>query len=638
MTTDLLPNVDARVARLSAAVRELTVAGDVRRAAMACVELGQTYENALCNLTAARAWFTRATRLIEAESPCIEQGWVAIAAMGCDVDDPAALLAAAELALERARRFGDVNLETKALADAGLAHVQAGRTREGMTLLDEAMALACGPASDSGTAAKSVCSFFTACYYAGDFSRASSWSEPLKRQGLIGAQAGGAIFLSSHCDSVQAALLMELGRWSEAEALLCDAISAFESAMPFPAWHPAIALADLRVRQGRLGEAEELLLGKDQALQALLPSARLHLARGEAALARAAAQRGLRGLGADRLRAVELWIVMVEAALALGELDAAERASLSLQARALDLDVTTLAARAALAQARVTSARGDARSAQPVLEAALQRLDPAQAPWLCALLGLELARTQDALGDRAAALVEARAARTLLAALDVTLLAADAALLERLTAPPAASASPSPKPSALLARTQRYWSVTSANSSVRLPDGKGMRYLAELLASPGCERHALDLVDRLEGVSESADLDRRALGEAGPLLDARARAEYRRRIEELRGSAAEAAERGQLEAAEAIQDELDQLVTELARAFGIGGKARPQGSAAERARLNVTRALRSAIARIGEALPELGQDLDRQIRTGVFCAYEPRADAISWVVQSEMND
>ena len=81
--------------------------------------------------TAGTTWFVRARRLIEDEPPCLEQGWVAVAAMGCDVDDPAELLAAAELALDRARRFGDVNLETKALADAGLAHVQAGRVGRG---------------------------------------------------------------------------------------------------------------------------------------------------------------------------------------------------------------------------------------------------------------------------------------------------------------------------------------------------------------------------------------------------------------------------------------------------------------------------------------------------------------------------
>jgi hypothetical protein len=628
--------VDTRVAQLSASVRELTAAAEPRRAAMACVELGQTYENALGNLTAARAWFTRAARLLEHEPPCVEQGWVAVAAMGCDVDDPEVLLTAAELALERARRFGDLNLEAKALADAGLAHVQCGRIAQGMALLDEAMALACGPTSDSDAAAKSVCSFFTACYHAADFARASSWTGPLERQGLIGPRDGGTLFLSSHCDSVHATLLVELGRWGEADAMLLRSIEAFESAMPFPSWHPAIALADLRVRQGRLGEAEALLVGKDQALQALLPTARLHLARGDAALARAAAQRGIRGLGADRLRAIELWIVVVEAALALGEPEAAAEAAETLAAHARELPVPTLAARAALARARVALGRDDGRTALNVLETAMERLDASQAPWLRALLELELARAHDALGDRAAAAVEAGAARTLLATLDVVLAAEDAALLERLTA--RATTGPQVRPAARLARAERGWTASHGHVSARLPDGKGIRYLAELLATPGREKHSLDLVDRLEGVDSEGQLDRRALGDAGPQLDAQARAEYRRRIEQLRGAAADAIELGQLEAAERIQDELDQLVQQLSQAFGLGGRSRPSGSAAERARLNVTRAVRSAVGRITEVLPEAGRDLDRQIRTGVFCAYEPRNDAISWVVQSEVNE
>ena len=61
------------------------------------------------------------------------------------------------------------------------------------------------------------------------------------------------------------------------------------------------------------------------------------------------------------------------------------------------------------------------------------------------------------------------------------------------------------------------------------------------------------------------------------------------------------------------------------------------GSAAERARLNVTRALRSAIARIGEALPEAAGDLDRRVRTGLYCAYEPRNDDVFWIVQPGVN-
>ncbi|MDP1807148.1 MAG: hypothetical protein Q8K72_18370, partial [Acidimicrobiales bacterium] len=79
---------DAQTAagHLSAAIRSLTAAGDVRRAAVVCARLGDLYGNAMGNGTAARAWFVRATRLIENEPPCIEQGWVAVAAMGCDVD------------------------------------------------------------------------------------------------------------------------------------------------------------------------------------------------------------------------------------------------------------------------------------------------------------------------------------------------------------------------------------------------------------------------------------------------------------------------------------------------------------------------------------------------------------------------
>ncbi len=300
------------IVQLSTALRGFTAAGQPRRAAMTCVRLGSAYTYVLGNMTAGRAWYTRARRLLADEEPCVEQGWVAIAAMGCDVDDPAELLAAAELALERARRFGDVNLETKALADAGLARVQLGRVTEGMALLDEAMALACGPADDLGNAARSVCSFFTACYHAADFDRADAWADTLRRNGLIGATGPAPAFLSGHCDSVHATLLMELGRWTDAEQVLQRARQHFEAVTGSSSWHPDIALADLRIRQGRNVDAEQLLVGKDQSIQALLPAARLHLARGDHDLARAVARRGLRAVGSDQLRAVELLTTIVD--------------------------------------------------------------------------------------------------------------------------------------------------------------------------------------------------------------------------------------------------------------------------------------------------------------------------------------
>lgn len=629
-------DAEAAVAHLSAAIRMLTAGGDRRQAALTCARLGDLYANAIGNITAARAWFVRATRLIEDEPPCLEQGWVAVAAMGCDVDDPAVLLARAELALARARQFGDVNLETKALADGGLACVQAGRVDEGMAMLDEAMALACGPADNLDAAGKSVCSFFTACYFAADFDRAGSWADALRRQGLIGKAPGVRSYLSSHCDSVQATALCELGRWGEAEAMLIGAIEDFEAGMGIPSWHPAIALAELRIRQGRLAEAEMLLLGKDGHLQALLPAARLHLARGDHDLARATATRGLRGIGDDRLRAADLLAVLVDTELADGDVAAATAACDELAARAEGLDVSGLQARVAAVRARVLAARGDLAGAIGTMEAALDRLPPAGVPLLRATLLVDLVRLHDRTGNRAAARVEAGRATAALAALDVVLPADDVALLERVGAPAGPTGSDTTQRNATLSPEGRGWIVACGDIRCRLPDTKGLRYVAELLRSPGVERHALDLVDRVEGVA-AGDLaiDRRRLGDAGEVVDAQARTAYRHRIEALRAEIDDALDRGAEGHAEALQAEIDQLVGQLAQAFGLGGRSRRASSVAERARLNVTRALRAATARVSEALPEAGPVLDRRLRTGIYCAYEPdENDPVRWSVQS----
>ena len=72
-----------------------------------------------------------------------------------------------------------------------------------------------------------------------------------------------------------------------------------------------------------------------------------------------------------------------------------------------------------------------------------------------------------------------------------------------------------------------------------------------------------------------------------------------------------------------LQAEIDVLSQALLSAVGFGGRARATGSFVERARLNVTRAIRSAIRRIGEGLPELERHLDASIQTGTFCRYTP---------------
>jgi tetratricopeptide (TPR) repeat protein len=175
---------------------------------------------------------------------------------------------------------------------------------------------------------------------------------------------------------------------------------------------------------------------------------------------------------------------------------------------------------------------------------------------------------------------------------------------------------PASRPSASrlgIERDGETWSVSHAGKTFRLRDSKGMRLLARLLADPGREFHALDLVG-------SAELP----GETGmPLLDDRARAAYRERVDALREALDEAERCGDAGRRERASAELEQVRSELARAVGLGGRTRRAGDAAERARVNVQRRLRDAIGRIREQDPALAKHLDWAVRTGTFCTYDP---------------
>jgi tetratricopeptide (TPR) repeat protein len=185
-------------------------------------------------------------------------------------------------------------------------------------------------------------------------------------------------------------------------------------------------------------------------------------------------------------------------------------------------------------------------------------------------------------------------------------------------------------------REGEYWAIAYEGDAFRLKDSKGLRYLARLLAERGRELHALDLVagERApERVAHHVEpgLVASAPGDAGEILDARAKAEYRRRLTELEEEADEARALGDAERAAQAEEERQVLVTELATALGLGGRDRRAASPSERARVSVTRAIRAALARIREHSPTLGEHLDRTIRTGTFCSYvpDPRAP-VDW--------
>jgi tetratricopeptide (TPR) repeat protein len=184
-------------------------------------------------------------------------------------------------------------------------------------------------------------------------------------------------------------------------------------------------------------------------------------------------------------------------------------------------------------------------------------------------------------------------------------------------------------------REGEYWSIVFDEDAFRLRDSKGLRYLSHLLKAPGREIHALELVAAVEGQEPRPGRMKEELtpdaGDAGALLDDRAKTEYRQRILELESELSEAEGWNDPERASRLREERDFLAHELAAAVGLGGRDRRAASNAERARVNVTRAIRSALERVADHSPDLGRHLATAVRTGNFCSYQPDPRApVSW--------
>ena len=142
--------------------------------------------------------------------------------------------------------------------------------------------------------------------------------------------------------------------------------------------------------------------------------------------------------------------------------------------------------------------------------------------------------------------------------------------------------------SGIVFREGEYWTVRYEGLVARLRDIKGLRCLARLVADPGREFHPADLeaadsqAERPVPYVAPSGADelpvRRDLGDVGELLDARAKAAYRARLDEL-----EEAERfNDPDHAARASAEGHFLVNELARG-GRAGRPRPPSGVARRA-------------------------------------------------------
>jgi hypothetical protein len=191
-------------------------------------------------------------------------------------------------------------------------------------------------------------------------------------------------------------------------------------------------------------------------------------------------------------------------------------------------------------------------------------------------------------------------------------------------------------PRAVFRREGDYWTMSWLDNVVRLKDAKGLHYIAYLLANPGrqvlaCELAAAATAPGNQRAATDPGGTAADLGDAGALLDAKAREQYRRRIGELREELAEAVQFNDTCRAARLRSELESLGDQIVAAVGLGGRHRKAASHTERARLMVTKAIKAAIAKIRASDALLGRHLATSIKTGHCCAYDPGPlPPVSW--------
>jgi tetratricopeptide (TPR) repeat protein len=179
-----------------------------------------------------------------------------------------------------------------------------------------------------------------------------------------------------------------------------------------------------------------------------------------------------------------------------------------------------------------------------------------------------------------------------------------------------------------------YWKTAYEGRAASVRERGGMRFIAMLLGRAGENISAIEMFAAISagaGIVSAQDGLRTAsdLGDAGEEFDARALSDYRRRVAELES---------EIEAAEASHDtgavararaEREMLADEIASGTALHGGLRRAASHRERARVNVTRQIKSAIDAIRKVNPQLGRHLAGAIQTGSSCRYAPAAP-VKW--------
>lgn len=339
--------------------------------------------------SAARGWLSRAERSLDGlQASCPGRGWVAVErarhAVGLQEQ-----ITEARRAMRIGRATGSVDLEVFALSLLGRAVVSSGLRDQGFKLLEEAMAAAsAGRVRNVHTLAEAYCNLIEGCATAGEWERGAEWCELVEDF----ARTHRTAPLFGACRTIHADVLLATGHWLQAEVALETALETHARFVPQMSAPAVVALAELRVRQGRLLDAEQLLAGGAEQPGRLRALALLRMAEGRPSESVTLLERAVRGITDHPVRQAQLLAPLVDARLACSDLRGAAAALADLRAVAGGAGIRLVSAVADLATARVASAAGDLGAAEEAARRALGTFSGLAMPYDAARARLELAR------------------------------------------------------------------------------------------------------------------------------------------------------------------------------------------------------------------------------------------------------
>ena len=388
--------------------------GQVDDAVRIAVWIARENRDLYGNEVVASGWLAAAEEWVGATSSSA-RGWLALARAE---SSPSPDIETALEAVVLARDAGDKDLEVIGLARLGVTEVAAGSIDAGLRNLDQAMAVAtAGTAIDPRGFGEACCALMEAAGLLGDGERVSRWAAtvqhylaafdypPLKAYGTPATTTD----LSTFCGACCGGIYLVTGRVDEAEAELVRAIRELESTgMRSRCVHPTTQLAELRIVQGRLEEAQALLRDHEDLPEAARPLATLDLAFGDAHSAVVRLRARIAELADRPVVSFPLLALLVDAAVAVGDLTEAEAAVSAVQSLAELTQSKRHHGEALFARAKLATATGD-DEAPELLKKASQTFAEASLPLPAARARLERARVL-ASSDPGSAVAEGRAA------------------------------------------------------------------------------------------------------------------------------------------------------------------------------------------------------------------------------------